>query len=157
MSLERKVAILDAIESIRRISALYAKAGDAQNDAKQMRKLFADDAVLEAKGFGRYEGLDEVLGGLAQASSERVLWGMHFPVSPIIDISEDLQSAHAFWWLWEVTVMRSEDGLETESMFLGANYDTDLVLIDGEWKIKHMTLDVKTTIPFKGGSIPEPS
>lgn len=151
--LEHRIARLEAIEAIRKLTALYAKAGDANNNHVQMRPLFSEDAVLDVKGFGRWEGLEDIIDGLAAAGRDRILWGLHYPVSPIVDLADDLQSAHAFWWLWEVTQMRAEDGSNTESLFLGAVYKTDFVQVDGVWKIKHMNLEVKATVPFAGGEL----
>ena len=55
------------------------------------------NAVWEAKGFGKFEGRDLIAEKLAAIGREMIVWSLHFPVSPIIDIAEDLTTAHAFW------------------------------------------------------------
>ena len=104
--LKRQVAWLTATENIRSVIARYARAGDDQNNPEQMRQLLAEDAVWEAKGFGKFSGRDLIAEELSKIGQEMIIWSLHFPVSPIIDIADDLNSAHAFWWLWELTTMR---------------------------------------------------
>ena len=103
----------------------YAKAGDANNDPTVFRTLLTEDAVWEAEGFGRFEGRDEIVRELARIGREEILWSLHFPVSPLIELSDDLASAHAYWWLWELLTLR-EGGTEANK-WLGATYDCDFV------------------------------
>lgn len=153
--LERKVAWLVAVENIREVIARYARAGDDKNDPAVMRSLMLEDAVWEAHGFGRFEGRDTIADALAGIARERILWSLHFPVAPIIDVHEDHRRAHAFWWLWELTKMREEDGSERNN-WLGATYDCDFLKRPDGWKIKHLILDVKTIVPYEAGP-PAPS
>lgn len=146
--LEQQVARLTATEDIRNVIARYAKAGDDQNNPDEMRKLLAKDAVWEAKGFGKFEGRDLIAEKLAAIGREMIVWSLHFPVSPIIDIAEDLTTAHAFWWLWELTTMRGDEGAE-ESNWLAATYECDFVCAADGWKIKHLVLEVKKVVPYQ--------
>ncbi len=146
--LEQKVARLTATENIRNVIARYAKAGDDQNNPDEMRKLLAKDAVWEAKGFGKFEGRDLIAEKLADIGREMIVWSLHFPVSPIIDIAEDIATAHAFWWLWELTTMRGEEGAE-ESNWLAATYECDFIRVGDGWKIKHLVLEVKKVVPYQ--------
>ncbi len=146
--LEQQVARLTATENIRNVIARYAKAGDDQNNPDEMRKLLAKDAVWEAKGFGKFEGRDLIAEKLADIGREMIVWSLHFPVSPIIDIGEDLATAHAFWWLWELTTMRGDEGAE-ESNWLAATYECDFIRAADGWKIKHLVLEVKKVVPYQ--------
>ena len=146
--LEQQVARLTATENIRNVIAKYAKAGDDQNNPDEMRKLLAKDAVWEAKGFGKFEGRDLIAEKLADIGREMIIWSLHFPVSPIIDIAEDLTTAHAFWWLWELTTMRGDGGAE-ESNWLAATYECDFIRAGDGWKIKHLVLEVKKVVPYQ--------
>lgn len=146
--LEQQVARLTAAENIRNVIARYAKAGDDQNNPDEMRKLLAKDAVWEAKGFGKFEGRDLIAEKLADIGREMIVWSLHFPVSPIIDIAEDLATAHAFWWLWELTTMRGDGGVE-ESNWLAATYECDFIRAGDGWKIKHLVLEVKKVVPYQ--------
>ncbi len=146
--LEYKVDWLTANENIRRVISVYAKAGDDFNDPEVMASLLAEDAVWEAKGFGRHEGRETIARELAKVGQERIVWSLHFPVAPIIDISDDLQSAHAFWWLWELLTMRDDNGVD-DNKWLGATYDCDFVRQADGWKIKALVLDIKKMVPFE--------
>lgn len=88
-SLKRKVAWLVALEQIRRVIALYARAGDDNNNPTAMATLLAENARWSCAGFGEFNGRDAITRELAQLGRERILWSLHYPVSPIIDFAED--------------------------------------------------------------------
>jgi hypothetical protein len=97
---------LVAREHIRDVIARYARAGDANNDPEAMGRLFTEDAVWEAEGFGRFEGSAAIRRELAQIGRDRILWSLHFPVSPLIEVDDDHETATAFWWLsdaWRIS------------------------------------------------------
>ena len=145
-SIEYKVEWLYAIEQIRRVIALYAKAGDNHNEPLAIAALLAEDAHWRCKGFGDFHGREVIARELAKVGRERIVWSLHFPVAPIIDLDEDLNTAHAFWWLWELTTMRA-DGADTNH-WLGATYDCDFVRAADGWKIQALVLDIKTLVPY---------
>jgi len=145
--LAHQVAWLTALENIRKVIGIYAKAGDDTNNPAMLASIMVEDAHWECEGFGSFDGRDKITQELAKVGQERILWSLHFPVSPIIDVADDLNSAHAFWWLWELTKMRAEDGGE-ENNWLGATYDCDFVRAADGWKIKHMILNIKKIVPY---------
>ena len=155
----RRVAWLVAREEIRDVIARYALGGDRQNDPTIFRDLFSEDAVWEAAGFGRFEGRENILRELSQIGQEQIVWSLHFPVSPLIDLADDGHHAHAFWWLWELLTIR--DGDEEANKWLGANYDCDFVREPDGWKMHHLILNIRkmvdsgegpNEIPPSGGS-----
>lgn len=145
--LEKQVAWLTANENIRRVIAVYAKAGDDNNNPEVMASILTEDAVWSCEGFGKFKGREKIAAELAKVGEERILWSLHYPVSPIIDIADDLNTAHAFWWLWELTTMRA-DGDKEESNWLGATYDCDFIRQADGWKIKDMVLNIKKVVPY---------
>ena len=149
-SLEHKVETLIALEAIRRVIGLYAKAGDDNNNPEALASLLDEDARWSCDGFGDFTGRETITRELAKVGRERILWSLHFPVSPIIDLEDDLRSAHAFWWLLELTTMRDDDGDE-ENNWLGATYECDFVRAADGWKIKHLVLDIKKIVPYSAG------
>ncbi len=153
--LERQVARLAAAEDIRGVIARYARAGDERNNPAKIRPLLAENAVWEAKGFGKFVGGDIIAAELAKIGRERITWSLHFPVSPIIDLAADLDSAHAFWWLWELAAMREETGAERDH-WLAATYECDFARAANGWKIKHLVLDVKKVVPYHDAPMPAP-
>lgn len=145
--LERKVEWLTAMENIRTVIARYALAGDHNNDPEQLALLLTADAVWACEGFGRFQGRDNICRELATVGRERIVWSLHYPVAPIIDVHESLQRAHAFWWLWELTTMRNESG-EEQPNWLGATYNADFVREADGWKVSNLVLDIKQMVPY---------
>jgi hypothetical protein len=149
LTLEQRIARIEATEAIRRLIGLYALAGDRKNDRAMFTELFAEDATWSAEGFGAFEGKAAILDGLCGISSNQVLWSLHFPVSPIITLADDLKSAKAFWWLWELGTLRDQEG--DKSSFMGGTYDADLVERGGTWLFKSVVLKFQTITPFRDG------
>ena len=77
--LEQKVAWLVALEEIRRVIALYAKAGDDNNNPDLLAPLFDDEARWCCDGFGEFFGRDNITRELAAVGRERILWSLHYP------------------------------------------------------------------------------
>ncbi len=148
--LEEQVRWLVAREEIRTVIARYAKAGDANNDPAVFRTIFCEDAVWEAEGFGRYEGRDEIVRELARIGQEQILWSLHFPVSPLIELDAACRSAHATWWLWELMTLR-EEGRDANK-WLGATYDCDFVREADGWKMKHLNLQIQKLVDWPEGA-----
>ena len=68
-SVADRLARLEDIEEIRRLTIRYADGADRRNDPKMMRDLFAEDAVWEANGFGVFKGRTQILEGLREIAS----------------------------------------------------------------------------------------
>ena len=141
---------LEAIEAVRQQIGRYALAGDRKNDPEIMTSLFTGDAIWDAKGFGRYEGRDAIVSGLSDIARQKVLWSLHFPASPLIEIAPDRKSATAFWWLWELATLRDDDGGESSS-FMGGTYEGRLVKEGEVWRFSRIDLRFQTITPFKDG------
>lgn len=148
-TLDYRIARIEAIEAIRHQIGMYALAGDRKNDRAMFSKMFTDDATWAAEGFGHFEGKAEILDALCDIAVQKILWSLHFPASPLITLSDDLQSASAFWWLWELATIRDGDG--DKSSFMGGTYDAGLVKGDGAWLFKSVNLTFQTITPFKDG------
>lgn len=149
IALEQRIARIEATEAIRRQIGLYALAGDRKNDRDMFTELFADDATWAAEGFGAFEGKAAILDGLCGIAATHVLWSLHFPVSPIITLGDDVKSATAFWWLWELGTLRDSEG--DKSSFMGGTYDAELVERNGAWLFKSVVLKFQTITPFRDG------
>jgi hypothetical protein len=154
-TLEHKLDWLVALEHIRRVIADYARAGDANNDPLALTALLAPDARWACAGFGEFHGRDVIVDELARIGRERVLWSLHYPVAPVIDVAEDLHSAHGFWWLWELARLRDAAGT-TAHHWLGATYTADFVRAADGWKIQTLELDIKQIVPYSTHLPPGP-
>ena len=147
--LEKQVHWLVAREEIRTVIGRYARGGDAQNDPALLHDLFCEDAVWEAEGFGRFAGRDEIVRELARIGQEQIIWSLHFPISPLIDLSEDLRTARGTWWLWELLTLR--DGDRQAHKWLGATYDCDFRREADGWKMRHLILDIRKLVDSAEG------
>lgn len=147
--LAEQVHWLVAREEIRTVIGRYAKGGDRQNDPAVFRTLFTQDAVWEAEGFGRFEGRDEIVRELARIGREQIIWSLHFPVSPLIDLDEGKKSAHGYWWLWELLTIREEG--KTANKWIGATYDCDFIKEPDGWKMHRLVLNIRKLVDSAEG------
>jgi len=58
--LEQRVQALEDINAIRHLKARYAAYCDDQYNPDALAALFAEDAVWESQGLGRFEGRDAI-------------------------------------------------------------------------------------------------
>jgi hypothetical protein len=61
--------------------------------------------VWSAEGFADLVGRDAIAAGLAGLAADRVLWSIHYMVSPLIELAADLRSGRCHWYLWELCTM----------------------------------------------------
>ena len=144
-----RLARLEACEAIRQCVYRYALAGDRGNHAGILSGLLTDDVVFEATGVAGFAGKDAVLSGLAEVAKHTVVWAFHLPAGPLIDLKEDMRSAHCFWWLWEPVRLRDGPG-EATPRWAAAHYNADLVEQDGVWRFRRILLETKMLTPFAG-------
>ena len=105
---EARIARLEAVEEIRVLKARYADVCDTGYDPDRMAPFFTDDAVWDGgERFGRYEGIDEIRGFFAGVSSQ-ITWALHYMIAPVIEVSEDGQTATGSWYLLEPCTMTTE-------------------------------------------------
>jgi SnoaL-like protein len=147
--IELRLARLEAAEAIRKAIYSYAVAGDRANDPASVRLLFSANATFEAKGMGRFEGLDNIVHGLAEIARTVVIWSFHAPSGPWIDLSEDAARARVFWWVWVPTVLRSEDGTNTPHWGAG-QYNAEMASEEGIWKFTRLLFETRLRTPFAG-------
>jgi hypothetical protein len=149
--LATRVQRLEDIEAIKWMITRYAQGADQFNNPDVLLPLFADDAVWDAgERFGRYEGKQAIYEFL-KGSGSFIGWTLHYMVSPAIKIAEDGKTAQAFWYLWETANMPSAHTQESEAMWIGGTYDTELAKENGEWKFKKVNLRIKLLAPYAEG------
>jgi hypothetical protein len=149
--LAARIRRLEDIEAIKWMIVRYAQGADQHNNVDIMLPLFADDAVWDAgERFGRYEGKQAIYEFL-KGSGSFIGWTLHYMVSPAIKIAEDGKTAQAFWYLWETANMPSAQTQESEAMWIGGTYDTELAKENGEWKFKKVNLRIKLLAPYTEG------
>ncbi|WP_168787822.1 nuclear transport factor 2 family protein [Paraburkholderia aromaticivorans] len=144
-TLARRIARLEAIEEVNQLIGRYAQGADRQNDPALMAPLFSRDAIWEARGFGRYEGRDEVARELARIGEEQIVWSLHYMTAPVVEIDADLLQGRARWHLWELAQVREpHDGAAPPAAhWMGGEYDTRVVLEEGRWYFASVLLDMR--------------
>ena len=67
-ALEKRLKVLEDMEAIRRLKALYAEICDDRYDPKRMEKLFVEDSVWDGgEVWGVYRGRKEIMGFFTDA------------------------------------------------------------------------------------------
>lgn len=149
--LKRRVALLEDREAIRDLIERYAEAADRGNDPALMRQLFCDDAIWEAPGFGRFAGRDAITRGLAEIASTRLLWTMHYMISPRIQVADDRAAARVSWRVWELATVPGKNSPRPEAVWGGGTYHVDFVRSEGIWQIGHLRLDLELISSYREG------
>jgi hypothetical protein len=123
--IERRLARLEDIETIKGVIARYTEGADNRNDPVIMRPLFHEDAVWEAAGFGRHQGAAVIAAALAEIARAQITWSIHYMVLPIVTIGPEEGRARCQWYLWELAKIRDATGRSRDSWF-AAKYDSTL-------------------------------
>lgn len=140
-SIEQRLSRMEALAEIGNLVARYARGADRKNDPAILGPLFSDDATWAAEGFPAFEGRAAIAAGLAAIAAEKVLWSIHFMISPLIELSDDGRSAVCQWYLWELCTMQGPDG--PQDQWLGGWYDSLVALKDDGWKFTKVQLDIR--------------
>lgn len=149
--IDRRLSRLEDVEAIKRLIVDYARGADHGNDPAMLAPLFTEDAVWEAKGFGRWEGRDKVVAFLKAVAGDRVWWSLHFMISPKIDVAADGRSARLIWYLWEPATLRDEETGDPEPYWITGVYESDAVRTEAGWKFKRIFSGMNVISPAKEG------
>jgi uncharacterized protein (TIGR02246 family) len=149
--LKRRVALLEDREAIRDLIERYAEAADRGNDPPLMLELFAIDAIWEAPGFGRFLGRDAIVGGLAEIAATRLLWTMHYMISPRIQVADDRATARVSWRVWELATVPGKHPPRPEAVWGGGTYDVDFTRCEERWRIAHLRLKLELISSYREG------
>lgn len=142
MSLEHRIAILEARAAITDLVARYAQGADRRNDPAIMGPLFAADASWSSEGFAALEGRGAIAAGLAAIAADKVLWSIHFMVAPVIALADDARSGVCQWYLWELCTMQTDGG--PQDQWLGGWYDATVTHTEEGWRFQTVLLDIRT-------------
>jgi uncharacterized protein (TIGR02246 family) len=147
----RRIELLEDREEIRDLIERYAEAADQHNDPDLMKDLFAEDAIWEASGFGRFAGRTAITSGLAEIGATRLLWTMHYMISPRIRVADDRTTARVSWRVWELATVPGRTPSLPEAVWGGGSYDVNLVRVAGRWHFAHVRLHLELISRYAGG------
>lgn len=154
--LEARLEEVEDREAIRNLIVDYARACDQGNDPRLLGALFADHAVWECEGFGRYEGRARLCDALKGIAGEKIWWSLHYMISPRIEMDADGTRATVFWYLWESATIPEGVSGKPEPHWVGATYDATAVKQAGRWLFQWMRLNPNMVSPCAEGWVERP-
>ena len=148
MSLEERLARVEAIEEIKALKARYCAYADDDYDAEGLASLFVPDGVWDGgEEFGRYVGR-EAFKDFLNRTRGQIRFAAHLVLNPIIEV-QDADHATGKWrLLMPCTVMT--DGVK-ESRWLLCSYDEEYVRHEGRWMFKKVYMKVDFYAPHLKG------
>lgn len=155
-ALRQRLALLEDIEALRRLKALYARYCDPTHDIDGMVGLFAEDAVFDiGEEYGSYHGRGEIRAFLEGADGI-IPWAIHYMVAPIIDVAPDGRTAHGSWYLWQLANMPEPAGKNQVPVWIAGVYHDDFVKQDGNWLFSRVALRMQIMSPYEDGWVKTP-
>ncbi len=155
-SLRRRVERLEALEAIRNVKAQYARYCDPVHNIDGMVNLFTKDAVFDiGEEYGSYHGQEEIRAFL-KGADDIIPWAIHYMVSPQIELSDDAQSAHGTWYLWQLATMPAATGEGQEPVWIAGVYHDDLVKVGDDWRFAKVALRMQIMSPYGDGWVKTP-
>ncbi len=104
-TLEQRMTVLEDIEAIRKLKALYCAACDDNHNPDKLGPLFAEDATWEATVMGKAEGREAIKAYLAAVgTSGRIRNSAHHALNPVIDVQGDRATGH-----WRLIMLYTEN------------------------------------------------
>lgn len=124
---------MDPVEAIKQMKARYFRSMDTK-DWTGMRRVFADDVVVDttASGGGVISGADAFIEFLKQTIGEAIT--VHHGHMPEIELTSPT-TATGIWALQDTILWPNGGRLQGYG-----HYHETYVLIDGDWRIKSLTL-----------------
>jgi SnoaL-like domain len=144
--LEKRIARIEAVEAIGNLVAMYARGADRKNDPAVFRKLYDEDSVWEANGFGRFKGRDAIVAATSKVAREQILWCIHYMVDPLIEIAPSGKKATCSWYLWELAKMPDDSGALKDNWIAGY-YDSALSKGPKGWVFDQIKFDIRMIGP----------
>ncbi|GAD50193.1 hypothetical protein NT2_07_01930 [Caenibius tardaugens NBRC 16725] len=142
MTVEQRLAALEARAAITDLVSRYALGADRRNDPALMGPLFAADGSWSSEGFAALEGREAIAAGLAAIAADKVLWSIHFMVAPVITLADTGMSGSCQWYLWELCTMQTDEG--PQDQWLGGWYDATVSNTEDGWRFQTVVLDIRT-------------
>lgn len=145
--LERRLAVLEGIEGVRRTLSLYARWLD-ENRPELFEQVFASDCHLKTVPWGAdVHGRERVRRGFGRYLA-RFQHPRRYYANEAITVEGETAKAFAYW------LVTQEDG--DRSVIGWGTYDWAFRLEDGTWKVTDLVITVLTmTTPDRGWAVPD--
>ena len=143
MALSRRIARLEAIESIRQLKARYFDACD-NKQPERIRDCFIEGEIdLDYGRIGRFRDRDRLVEVFKQLACHEHIVEMHHGQNPQIQILDE-DSAIGRWGLYYCLIDTRQQTLTQ----LGGFYDDHYRCVDGEWRIRKSVYEVTSSQIF---------
>ncbi len=130
--LVRRLQIVEDIEAIKKLKALYCYLCDQNYNAERITECFVEDGIWDGGSFGVFKGRAEIHEFFAHKAPKILLFAMHMVINPVIEVDGD--QATGRWYIFEpVTFAEGK-----QAGWLAGYYHDDYVKSDGQWKYKHL-------------------
>ena len=145
-TLEQRIQVLEDIEAIRKLKALYCAACDDDHNPDKLGPLFAQDATWEATVMGKAEGREAIKAYLAAVgTSGRIRNSAHHALNPIIDVQGDRATGH-----WRLIMLYTENlgaGKVRYQRIIGWYCETYVRTTAG-WLFQTLSCQVEESAPY---------
>ena len=146
ISLETRIARLEAHNAIERLIADLGHAFDTGPSATALRDLFTDEGAFHIDSYGVLQGADQIAEGVAGNASKGFRWTLHYLVSPRIDIAADGHSAALSFMLWEAATAASG-----RAYWIGGSYLAQAVACPDRWRFTRLELKAELISHYPEG------
>jgi hypothetical protein len=86
-----------------------------------------------------YDELKSLYSAISEIGTTRLIWTMHYMISPRIRINADRTAAQVSWRVWELATVPGKPP-QPEAVWGGGSYQVDLARIAGKWQFTHVRL-----------------
>lgn len=144
-TLAKRIQILEDIESIKDLKALYAEICDDNYNPKRMADLFTEDAIWDGgKHFGIYHGRDAIVKYFA-GISDKIVFARHYFVQPRLKV-DGSDAASGRWYMWMVATFAGN-----KAVFFAGIEDEVYQKVNGKWLFKELKLHSDFITPYEEG------
>jgi hypothetical protein len=147
MTLETRIARLEAAEAIRNLKARYCELCDTGYQAAPLAALFTPDAVWDGgEALGVHHGR-EAIGRFFVAMPSTLSFAIHHVTNPRIEVAADAASATGHWLLLQTAT----DPTGRQAMWFAATYEDEYVRTGEDWLFSRVTLSTRFLAPYERG------
>lgn len=144
-TLSKRIQILEDIEAIKDLKALYAEICDDSYNPTRMAELFTDDAVWDGgEHFGVHRGRDAVVRYFA-GISDKIVYARHYFVQPRLKV-DGSDVATGRWYMWMVATFEGN-----RAVFFAAIEEEVYQKVKGRWLFKELKLFSDFITPYEEG------
>ena len=132
-TLEQRVQILEDIEAIKQLKALYCEICDDDHNPDRIVTIFTTDGVWEGKGIGTANGHAEIR-ALFERFQAMMSFSQHMTMNPRIQVDGD--TAEGTWYFFGPFAFYENN----QAKWQATRYHETYRRVDGTWKIAHLKI-----------------